>query len=173
MMIALLLAMAGCGSAALTPSGTAVIDPSGGSVSTATPGAVPTDPPSAATQTADPAVVATFEKSGGIAGIVTKLVVWSDGRLEFSSQGPIEGLKTGQATPEQVAAVQAVLESPEFQALNDRYAPADACCDFFTYVVSSPTKTVMTLESQEWPAPLAEAIKQLLVLESQATTAAN
>ncbi|HYF66392.1 MAG TPA: hypothetical protein VD886_26425, partial [Herpetosiphonaceae bacterium] len=100
-------------------------------------------------------------------------VVWSDGRLELSSEGPIEGLKTGQATPEQVAALRSVLESPEFAGLDASYAPADACCDFFTYVVSSPTKTVMTLDGQEWPAPLADAIGQLLALESQATDPAK
>ena len=63
--------------------------------------------------------------------------------------------------------MQSALESPEFQALDDSYMPADACCDFFSYVVSSPTKTVTTLEGQQWPAPLAAAIEQLLLLENQ------
>ena len=189
-LITLLLALAGCGAETPTTVSqggpTAAPSPASGAAPTNMPTAEaatqPTAPPAAtstvaasatqavpaaATPTIEPTVVAALEKSGGFAGITSQLVVWDDGRLELSGGGPGQELKTGQATPEQVAALQAIVDSAEFQALNDQYMPKDTCCDLFAYVVSAGPKTITTMDSVEWPAPLADAIEMLAVLESQ------
>jgi hypothetical protein len=192
-LITLLLALAGCGSEApTTVVSTARPSPASGAAPTNMPtaevAAQPTAPPAATptvaataaaqptatqaapaavTPTVEPTVVAALEKSGGLAGISTQLVVWDDGRLELSGGRPGQELRTGQATPEQVAALRAIVDSPEFQALDDQYMPKDTCCDLFTYVLSAGPRTITTMDGVEWPAPLADAIELMSVLESQ------
>jgi hypothetical protein len=190
-LITLLLALAGCGSETPTTPSTPAPSPASGAAPTNMPtaevAAQPTLPPAATstvaataaaqptatqapaavTPTVEPLVVAALEKSGGLAGISTQLVVWDDGRLELSGGRPGQELRTGQATPKQVAALQAIVDSPEFQALNDQYMPKDTCCDLFTYVLSAGPRTITTMDGVEWPAPLADAIEMMAVLESQ------
>jgi hypothetical protein len=115
-------------------------------------------------------VVATLETTGGIAGVMQRFVVWSDGKLELASDRGTAPLRLGQASPAQIQALIAAVSRPEFKALNASYLPKDTCCDFFTYVLSTDDLTVTTMDGVDWPEPLRTALSLVLELQGLATT---
>lgn len=152
-----LLMVAGCSTQVAAPASSSTIVPAGATQ------AAPTN-----SQSGAPTLVGALETSGGIAGKMQRFVVWSDGKLELTrGQAQNAVVRVGQATPEQVAQLQTLLSSPEFQALRASYMPKNTCCDRFTYVVSDGTRTVTTLDGENWPKSLATAINMLGTLQAQ------
>ena len=177
--IGLLLLIVGCG----TEAGQPTTNSAGTGAATATAPATTapataiatTAPTQAAATTAPasggaPTVVATLETSGGIAGIMQRLVVWSDGKLELANDGSaVAAIRLGQASPEQIEALQDVVNRPEFKALGDQYLPKDTCCDFFNYVLTTDEGTITTMDGVDWPQPLGEALKLMFDLQALVT----
>src|SRR4051794_7213995 len=92
----------------------------------ATPIAVPTQPaqptaaapspaiPTATIQAGAAAVLISYHKSGGIAGVNETLTVYADGTIDLRTKGD---RSTAQADPGAIEALQKLLASPEFTAL--------------------------------------------------------
>jgi hypothetical protein len=133
------------------------------------PTAVPTQapkPPAGTTPQSNGDVLLVFQQSGGIAGIDETLTVYTDGRLEFSDR---KGAKTAQVAPEDLAALQQLLASPEFAALDTRYQAAVA--DAFLYKITLPGNprpfSVQTMDGALHPPVLDQVLVELNKLREQ------
>jgi hypothetical protein len=123
-------------------------------------------PPAGTTPQLNSAVLLVFQQSGGIAGIDETLTVYTDGRLEFSDR---KGAKTAQVAPEDLAALQQLLASPEFAALDTRYQAAVA--DAFLYNITLPGNprpfSVQTMDGAQHPPVLDQVLVELNKLREQ------
>ena len=108
---------------------------------------------------ADRHILATYQVSGGIAGIDETLTVRGDGSLEFVSNRPNAG-KTGQATPEQVKKLLSLINDPAVADLQRTYGQ-NQCCDRFTYVITIGNKTITTYDGMEYPQLVGDLIDVL------------
>lgn len=104
-------------------------------------------------------ILATYQVSGGIAGIDETLTVRGDGSLEFVSNRPNAG-KTGQATPEQVKKLLSLINDPAVADLQRTYGQ-NQCCDRFTYVITIGNKTITTYDGMEYPQLVGDLIDVL------------
>ncbi len=101
--------------------------------------------------------VLVLQRSGGIAGLSERWVVYADGRLENSSG------RQWQAAPQEVARLVADVERLGFFELDSRYVPLNTCCDRFLYELTvrsgERSHTVTVLEATpDVPAELWEAL---------------
>ncbi len=151
-----------------------------GADNTVTP--VPTTAPSNDTATApveateqpssgssEPVVIATLARSGGIAGKTTTVEIWSDGRV-FADQGIGGEIPSGQIPEPQVQQIQDLVNSAEFQQLDEQYMPDNGCCDRYTYTLNAAGKTITTMDGVDWPQPLAQALDMLQAVLAQLPT---
>lgn len=108
------------------------------------------------TDSLDGAVII-YQRSGGIAGMSERWVVYPDGRV-LQPDGQIRHVP-----PEQVSTLLRKIESLGFFDMNDEYLPQNPCCDRFTHTLTvrrdNQRKHVTTLDATPGtPAALWEAI---------------
>jgi hypothetical protein len=105
------------------------------------------------------------ERSGGIVGLTETMIVYADGRLEFS--GDVAQTQ-GQATPDELSALRQLLASPEFAALSSRYTAMGA--DLIIYAISVPGsgKNVVTMDGAKNPPVLDQLLADLQPLLKRA-----
>lgn len=187
LLLALAYLLAACGSA-----GTVAAPPTLGAVARATPMPAPTQPaPPTATAAAPtvsiPPTVAipptamisstaisqasaanlliSYHKSGGIAGVSETLTVYADGTIERRDK---RGNSTSKADPSDIQALQKLLDSPEFAALQvPRQSPV---ADQFIYelTVAGRAKPIVTADGVDNPPVLREMIGLLEQMKTQA-----
>jgi hypothetical protein len=145
-----------------------------------TPGPAPTQPvlptsaparPTAALSTQEPTqggasdILIAYHKSGGIAGIDETLTVYADGAIELQTRG---GATRAQAAPADIQALQTLLASPEFAALE--LGPPPIAPDQFVYELSVPgrRRPIVTADGADNPPVLNEVIGLLEQLKTAA-----
>jgi hypothetical protein len=133
------------------------------------PSAAPAAPsveisPPATTPTSAANVLIVYHKSGGIAGINETLTVYADGKLEQHSK---IGDASAQADPADIQALQQLLASPEFAALELPQAPIMP--DQFVYELTAPGRAqpIVTADGADKPPVLDQLIELLEKLKSQ------
>lgn len=128
-----------------------------------TPAAPPEQSGATATPTSGrvavfPETIIVYQRTGGFVGTSDQWTIYPTGRIVAG-----DGAEW-QVSPEQVAPLFKLVESAEFDALNENYAPAGACDDCYTYTVTvygqGEPQTVTFLDGGDWPA----ALQQLLPL---------
>ena len=102
-----------------------------------------------------PGAVIVFQRSGGIAGLDEKWIIYNNGRL-VSAEG-----KDWQVDPREVASLVSQIEELGFSDLRGSYLEWNSCCDRFSYILTLSTggneKTVTWVEANpEIPASLLE-----------------
>ncbi len=132
-----------------------------------TAAATPSDtlPPPDATQAGAANLLISYHKSGGIAGIEETLSVYANGTVEQRSKTSIT--KT-QASPADIQALQALLASPEFAAL--QLPVQQPVPDQFIYELTLPgrAKPLVATDSADNPPVLRDLIAALEKLKTQA-----
>jgi hypothetical protein len=102
------------------------------------------------------------QRSGGIAGLSQTMAVHTSGRLEF--EGDVAKTEA-QAAPAQIAALQQLLASPEFAALDARYPAMGA--DLYVYEISVPNtkngkpQKVVTMDGASNPPVLDQVLAEV------------
>ena len=171
-MLAYLLAACGGGTAGTTA-------PTAGPLVRDTPVAAPTQPipPTAAaapsadilpTVTAQPGAarpLISYHKSGGIAGVDETLTVYTNGTVEIHNKSSSTKV---QADPGDLQALEKLLSSPEFAALQLPVQPPAA--DQFVYELTVPgrPKPLVIADSADNPPVVRQLIDTLEKLKSQA-----
>jgi hypothetical protein len=142
-----------------------------------TPSAVPTQPapPTAPPSAEIPAVVTAqagagsllirYQKSGGIAGIDETLTVYDDGTIEVRRKS---GVTSTQADPSDIQALQKLLASPEFAALQLPVQPPAPDQFVYELTVAGRAKPIVATDSADTPAVLRQLIDALERLKTQA-----
>jgi hypothetical protein len=140
------------------PTATAVAAPTQPALPTATAAAPSATIPAATTQTGTTNVLIGYRKTGGIAGIDEMLTVYADGSIEMRDG---RGTSRAQADPSDFQALQTLLASPEFAALQVPARPPAA--DQFIYELTLPgrTKPIVTADSPDNPPMLRQLIDLL------------
>ena len=121
--------------------------------------------PTATIQAGTAAFLISYHKSGGIAGVNETLTVFADGTIELRSRGDTI---TAQANPSAIEALQKLLASPEFAALQlPMQQPAP---DQFIYELTVPghAKPIIVADGADNPPVLRELINTLEQLRRQA-----
>ena len=143
-----------------TPGDTAAPKPAAGQAAAANPAAAERllSQPQAA-DLADGAVIV-YERSGGLKGIGPPETEWrfyADGRI-LTSDG-----RTWQKSPAEIQRLLADLEANGFFDLGQKYMPADACCDRFTYTITAgngrQVQQVITMDGTDMPDNLARVLQ--------------
>ena len=162
----LLLLLSGCG---VAPPGTGASGATEGEQSTSVATTGPTTMPEpAATSdtgggvTTEPAatpntgVVVTWTRSGGIAGIMETMTVYSDGRVTLDRDGRQQTVQGDMAV---IRALEQTLAGAEWQSLDPVYG--EQFPDAFAYSVQGGGKEVRTYDGAQNPAPLVAVLQQL------------
>jgi hypothetical protein len=125
----------------------------------------PTIQPAATSQVAADTVLISYHKSGGIAGVDETLTVYVDGTVELLTR---DVASTMQADPIAIQALQKLLDSPEFAALQVPALPLGA--DYFIYELTLPgrKKPIIVADGVGTPPVLREVIGALEQLKTQA-----
>jgi len=125
----------------------------------------PAIPLTATIQAGAAAVLISYHKSGGIAGVDETLTVYADGTIELHTRGDTI---TAQADPSAIQALQKLLDSPEFAALQVPIQPPVA--DQFIYELTVPgqPKAIVATDGADNPPVLRELIGALEQLKTQA-----
>lgn len=177
-LLTLLILLAGCG--VQDPAGVPTLAPplsgdnAGGTPvpATAAPPAATAEPTAEPTSAGAAEILITLDASGGIAGMIEHFEVWTDGKL-VQTNDRAGSLAEGQATPDQLSQLTALLASPDFKALKSEYMPASTCCDLMTYVLTLPGEgkgsTITTMDGADYPEPLRKVIVLLTQLRLQTT----
>lgn len=108
-----------------------------------------------------------YERTGGFAGFMDRLTVYTDGRAVLNRKG-LE--TTFRLTPEEMDRIRGELTTARFTDLNEAYMPSDPCCDRFTYVIryanpeGGKPHTVKTMDGTVPPelVPVLEALNNLV-----------
>jgi hypothetical protein len=176
--LAYLLVACGGGSTVATP-------PTLGPSLSATPIAMPTQPaqltaaaaaPSATLtpttaipQATNPAsaanVLISYHKSGGIVGVNETLTVYDDGTVELRDK---RGTTSTHADPSDIQALQKLLDSPEFAALQLPLQPPVADQFVYELIVAGRAKPIIAADGANNPPVLREMIGALEQLKTQA-----
>jgi hypothetical protein len=143
------------------PAATPTVEPTA-TESAPAPMATPTSPAAPAHT-----LLIQYHRSGGIAGLDETWLFYADGVVDHAGRG--QGRAT-QLSASQLAALMAVVRSPEVAALKESYVPANTCCDRFlheiTLTLDGQTKSVRTLDAAPDQPPaltsLLEAINNAL-----------
>jgi hypothetical protein len=122
-------------------------------------------PPMATTQAGAANLLISYHKSGGIAGVNETLTVYADGTIEIGRES---GAISTQADPSDIQALQKLLVSPEFAALQLPVKPPAP--DQFIYELTVPgrAKPIVTVDGADNPPVLREVIDTLEKLKTQA-----
>jgi hypothetical protein len=122
-------------------------------------------------------VVAIYESQGGLAFRHTRLTVHQDGRLRLEDLAPRskkQAADEGTASGERIEALRRLIDSPEFAALDERYVPANPCCDRIEHRLTVPgqggARTITWLDGEAIPPVLEQAATLLRALQQQATS---
>jgi hypothetical protein len=166
-----LLAACGGGTTGASPTPTPVVrdTPAAAPTQPALPTAIaaPTAviPPAATTQAGAANVLIGYHKSGGIAGIDETLTVYADGTTELRGKA---GTVKAQADPGTIQALQKLLASPEFAALQMPVQPPAP--DQFVYELTLPGRAepLVATDSADNPPVLRELIDLLEQLKTPA-----
>ena len=114
------------------------------------------------TSRSGPAILATYERSGGFAGFDQRLVVKDSGALALNDRRENRLYETD-LDPGTLDRLRALLSSPEFLAAKRSYA-ADGY-DLITYVIDARTPqrthTVTTMDTASHPPIVQQAIEEL------------
>lgn len=104
--------------------------------------------------------VIVYGRSGGLKGIDANEIEWrfyADGRIQASDG------RSWQKSPEEIQQMLADLEANGFFELEQKYLPADTCCDRFTYVITadngSQAQRVITMDGTDMPDDLARVLQ--------------
>lgn len=129
----------------------------------ATPSAAPL--PAATTQPSAANLLISYHKSGGIAGVDETFSVYADGTTELRNKS---GTVSAHADPSAIQALQTLLASPEFAALQIPVQPPVP--DQFIYELTLPgrTKPLIATDGVDNPPALRELIDMLEQLKTQA-----
>jgi len=126
---------------------TAIAAPSATSLPTA--GIPPTAMISSATSQAAAAnLLISYHKSGGIAGINETLSVYADGTIELRDK---RGTTSTQASPNDIQALQKLLVSPEFAALQAPMRPPGADQFIYELTVAGRAQPIVTVDGVDNP----------------------
>lgn len=104
-----------------------------------------------------------YQREGGFAGVSERLEVHGDGRttLSFGSSAPV----SAELSADRLAALRAIVHTPEFRALQRSYVPEQTCCDrrLHTFVVRQlqGEQTVATLDGVQQPEILSRALVEV------------
>ena len=145
LLVALLLFSA-CGAA---PTGAGTSGTASGGQSSSVVTTEPATTPSAG-------VIATWTRSGGIAGITEVMTVYADGRVTIERDGKQQTANGDMAT---VQALEETFASAEWQALKPVYG--EQFPDAFEYTVRGGGKEVKTYDGAANPEPLATLLQRL------------
>jgi hypothetical protein len=161
--------------------GTVATPPTLAPIASDTPLAAPTPPPTVvapsatlpptamlplATSQANAAnLLVKYHKSGGIAGVDETISVYADGTLELRDK---RGATTTQADPRDIQALQKLLGSPEFAALQVPMRPPGADQFIYELTVAGRANPIVTVDGADNPAVLRDLISALEQLKTQA-----
>jgi hypothetical protein len=111
--------------------------------------------------TADPTLFVDYQRSGGIAGINDRLVVFDNGAALVSSRTTSREIQLNQSELEQISQVFA---AAQFTALEGNYTSLRGGADFMQYSISYKGKTVNTEDTAIPPAlePVIEEMNRIL-----------
>jgi hypothetical protein len=98
-------------------------------------------------------------RSGGLAGLATTMTVAADGTVRFELEGDERGDLSHGLPPDQVARVRALVDSPKWRALDDRYG--EPMPDGFAYTIEAGGKTVTTYDGAQSPPPVRRLLAEL------------
>ena len=80
----------------------------------------------------------TLETTGGIAGIAAGIRIRPDGTVEATPPSGGDYAPTGRTLgPDALVELHELVGDGRFEALDDSYVPAGACCDLFFYTVTA------------------------------------
>ena len=121
-------------------------------------------PPTAATQAGAANLLISYYKSGGIAAVDETLSVYADGKTELRGKS---GIVSTQADPSAIQALQKLLSSPEFAALQVPVQQPGA--DQFVYELTLPGrgKPLVVTDGADIPTVLRQLIDMLEQLKKQ------
>ena len=106
--------------------------------------------------------LATFTRTGGIAGFNDSLVVGSDGSLVLTDKNG--AVRRGEADPKKLTALDGLLHGAEFRALLPSYSTGGGA-DRMTYTVAVPeVGKVTTMDGSNQPEVLSTIIEQFAAL---------
>lgn len=108
----------------------------------------------------------TYHKSGGIAGVDETLTIYANGSAVLQDR---KGERRAQVAPADLQALQALLASPEFAALQSPMPPAAA--DAFIYELTIPGRPqpLVATDAADRPPLLDQLVGKLESLKTQAT----
>ncbi|HSQ93597.1 MAG TPA: hypothetical protein VLL74_04825 [Methanoregula sp.] len=109
------------------------------------------------TQPETPTLFVDYQRSGGIAGVNDRLVIFDNGVTLVSSRTTSRELLLNESDLEQIAAV---FDAAQFPALEGNYTSSRGGADLFQYSISYRGKTVNT-EDTAVPAALEPVIKEM------------
>lgn len=104
-----------------------------------------------------PAVLVTYEQTGGFAGIERGLVVYRTGKVQSDGMP----LKTSRLTPARLRALRTALTQARFATLAKRYESEMPIADGFIYRVTYGGRSVRVEEGADPPARLERVLVQL------------
>ena len=110
------------------------------------------------------AMIATWTRSGGLAGRTESMQIYADGRVVLDADGTT---RTATVPPMLTRSLQEALTGSAFQALEAEYGQQSP--DAFQYTVQAGSKTVRTYDGVENPPALAAVLGQLNALYGMAS----
>ncbi len=122
-------------------------------------------PPTAISQVGAANLLISYHKSGGFAGVDEMITVYTDGTIELRDK---QGSSTTKADPSALQALQKLLDSPEFAALQISAWPPAADQFVYELTVAGRAKPIVTADSADNPPVLREVIGALEQLKTQA-----
>ncbi|SRR6266508_957491 len=122
-------------------------------------------PPIATTQAGAATLLISYHKSGGIAGVNETLTVYANGTVEIRDKS---GTISTRADPSDIQALDQLLDSPAFAALQLPLQPPAP--DQFIYELTVPdrAKPIVTVDGADNPPVLREVLDVLEKLKTQA-----
>ena len=85
------------------------------------------------TPTNQSSILLSYQRSGGIAGLLDQLTIYSNGRCELQRK---DVAREFTIQPSQVAHLEELMEEANFLDLDGEYLPSNNGADFFDYVIS-------------------------------------
>jgi ADP-ribose pyrophosphatase YjhB (NUDIX family) len=98
-------------------------------------------------------------RSGGLAGLTTTMRVAADGSVRFELEGDERGALAHGLTPEDVTRIRTLVNSPQWQALEDQYG--EPVPDAFAYTIEAEGKRVTTYDGAQSPPLMRRLLAEL------------
>jgi hypothetical protein len=177
MLLALAYVLAACGAG-----GSVAAPPTPQPLASDTPLVAPTQPPvptaaasaaplptsagvSATSQASAANILVSYHKTGGIAGVDETTNVYADGTIELRDR---RGVSSAKAEPSAIEALQKLLDSPEFAALQLPRQPPAADQFIYELTVSGRRQPIVATDGADTPQVLRDVIGALEQLGRQA-----